>query len=477
MVRRSVPLSERGWLLPAALIVGSVSAFRLAILALNGIDLFVDEAQYWLWGQGLDWGYYSKPPLIAWVIRGVTELAGSDAPFWVRMPGPLLHGATALILGAVAARAFGARAAIWVAAGYVTLPMASLGSLLFSTDTVMAPFYAGALLFWMRAADGRRSGDALAAGLCLGLAVMAKYAGIYALIGMGLAAVAVPGWRLPLRFWAVMGVAALAVIAPNIWWNLTHDLTTLSHTADNAGWLRGGVRPDAGQMAGFLLAQAAVVGPIVAGAFLWRLFRRKTGAEAALMAFSLPPLLIVSAQALLGGANANWAVAGWLAGAVVAWAALAVRPFWAWAGMAVNGAVAIALPLVTLFPALERNDTPLLRRYLGIADLSRQIIAVARAERLPIVADRRDVLADLHYTGRDAGLTILARPRAGRPMNFYEQTMMLPQRATGPVLLVSGDAGACATGAPQQLQLQGGAYVRSGLALWRVTAECLNGTR
>ena len=94
---------RQGWFLPASALVGAVTLARLAALWFDRTDLFVDESQYWLWGQRLDFGYFSKPPLIAWVIRGVTELAGSDAAFWVRLPGAILHGVTALILAALAA--------------------------------------------------------------------------------------------------------------------------------------------------------------------------------------------------------------------------------------------------------------------------------------------------------------------------------------------------------------------------------------
>ena len=37
------------------------------------------------------------------LIRASTELGGSDTAFWVRLPAQLLHGATALILGWIAA--------------------------------------------------------------------------------------------------------------------------------------------------------------------------------------------------------------------------------------------------------------------------------------------------------------------------------------------------------------------------------------
>ena len=167
-----------GWLAPAFAIVAAVTALRLGLLVFNRTDLFVDESQYWLWGQNFAFGYYSKPPLIAWVIGAVTALSGSDSPFWVRAPGAVFHGATAMILAATAARLGSARTAIWVSASYVTLPMATLGSLLASTDTIMAPFFAAALYFHTRLVETGALRFALLAGAMAGLAVLAKYAGV-----------------------------------------------------------------------------------------------------------------------------------------------------------------------------------------------------------------------------------------------------------------------------------------------------------
>jgi hypothetical protein len=39
------------------------------MLHFDSTDLFVDEAQYWFGRRNIDFGYYSKPPMIAWVIR------------------------------------------------------------------------------------------------------------------------------------------------------------------------------------------------------------------------------------------------------------------------------------------------------------------------------------------------------------------------------------------------------------------------
>ena len=45
------------WFKSALLLVVIVTSFRVASLHFVTADLFVDEAQYWLWGQSLDWGY------------------------------------------------------------------------------------------------------------------------------------------------------------------------------------------------------------------------------------------------------------------------------------------------------------------------------------------------------------------------------------------------------------------------------------
>lgn len=465
-----MPRAERGWFAPAFALVAAVTVARLVLLAFDATDPFVDEVQYWLWGQTLDWGYYSKPPLIAWVMRAVTDLAGSDAQFWLRMPGAVFHGVTALLLGALAARLYGAGAAVWVAVGYVTLPMVTVGSLLFSTDTVMAPFLAGALLVWHRAATGGGWRDALLAGVFAGLAALAKYAGVYLLPGLAVMAMLSPAWRVT---WGQAGafLAAFAVVlSPNVLWNLGHDLTTLSHTADNAAWVREGARFSVLSLARFWAEQFAVAGPIVAGAFVVVL-ARFARPDRALAGFAVLVLGVVSVQAFLGGANANWAVAAWLPGCVVATAAMTRR--WRMVSLAVNGTIALALPLLTIFPTAGPAGNPFLQRYLGRADLSRQIIAAA--DGLPIVADRRDVLADLFYTGRGQGLTILARPHEGRPRHFYEQVHAMPAGLAGEVLLVSDDPGPCATTPPEPLQADESAYDGAGLSMWRVRAECLHG--
>ncbi len=468
-------IDTRGWLAPVLALVAAVTALRWLLLAYDGTDLFVDEAQYWLWGQHFAFGYYSKPPLIAWVIGAVTGLARSDAPFWVRMPGAALHGATAVVLAALAVRVWGRRAAIWTAAGYLSLPMVSLGSILISTDTVMAPFFAAALLFWRRLVEDRRSQWAALAGLMIGVAFLAKYAAIYFLLGAALAALVFPAARVGWRNAAAMLAAFAAVILPNLLWNAFNGLATFTHTADNVGWVAGAGRPAPGPLglAEFWASQFAVVGPVIFAALLVALARaRRMGG---LACFVLVPLLAVSVQSLLDRTNANWAVAAYFAGLPLAMAVLADAPRWRAAGLAVNAAIALALPVLTLMPHLALGDAPLLKRYLGREALSLEVIALAKAHgNAPVYAEERDVLADLFYTGRDADLAFYARNPQGVPKSHYEQRYPLPNDVTGPVLAVLSRPTACAPLAPAvQVGREPGAYADRNLTATLVDGACL----
>src|SRR5437763_7359057 len=93
---RSRPAWNLGWLTPArcrlilagVLLLGFVS--HLLYLTHDcPIDLSGDEAQYWDWSRHLDLSYYSKGPLIAYLIRASCSILGDTMP-GVRFPALLL---------------------------------------------------------------------------------------------------------------------------------------------------------------------------------------------------------------------------------------------------------------------------------------------------------------------------------------------------------------------------------------------------
>jgi 4-amino-4-deoxy-L-arabinose transferase-like glycosyltransferase len=474
---------DRGrWVGPCLGIVLAVTAARVLLLAFDQKQLFVDEAQYWFWGQDLAWGYFSKPPAIAWLIRAVTDLAGSDAPFWIRLPAPLLHGVTAMLLAALAARMAGGVAAIATVIVYLSLPLIAGGSLLMTTDTLMFPFLVAAFLAWTRsAADGSR-GWAAAAGVALGMAFLSKYAALYFLGAAVLASLLAPAAR-PSRGAAVAGgTAFLLAIAPNLFWNLSNGLITVQHTVDNIEWARApgarlGLEPH--KLAEFAAAQALVFGPIFLATLLLAAarWRRLSPEMRVLVVFSVPILALVCMQALLSRAYANWAAAAYLTGtvAVVLWLLPRSRA-WLAAGIGLNATLCLAIAVIATLPdwlpATVRET--LMQRYLGRAEMTDAVIGLARAEGLDtVVSGNRDILADLFYTGREADLVFRARPESGRPPHHYAMSWAFEGTADD-ALYVGDEAPACVAGsAPvRDLRPEDGYWSGRDVAAWRVPGTC-----
>ena len=75
-----------------ALLLGLVAfaALRTASLVFSPLELGVDEAQYWLWSTGFNFGYYTKPPLTSWII-GLSHGLFGHHEWAVRLPAPWLH--------------------------------------------------------------------------------------------------------------------------------------------------------------------------------------------------------------------------------------------------------------------------------------------------------------------------------------------------------------------------------------------------
>src|SRR6266852_6114448 len=288
------------WTLAA---VATVTAVRLVWLEVQSAGLYPDEAQYWFWAQHPAFGYYSKPPLVAWLIALTTGAFG-DSEFAVRLSAPLLHAATAGIVYAIAARLYDRRTGFWSALAYLTLPGVSLSSFIISTDAVLLPCWAAALYAFIRAREPGGERWWLAAGIAAGLGLLAKYAmGYWLLSALGLVLLA-PGERRHLRpLLAATGIAGL-IYLPNLWWNWSHGFVSYLHVRDNAELSGSLLHPVA--FFEFLGSQFGVIGPLFFLALIALVLRPRALAERRallLAAFSLPTLGMMLGISLLSRAQ------------------------------------------------------------------------------------------------------------------------------------------------------------------------------
>lgn len=436
------------------IVILTLVAARVAIIALSGLNLYPDEAQYWLWSRDLDFGYFSKPPVLAWIIGLTTSVCGHEE-FCIRIGSPLLHGATSLAVFALGRILYDARVGFWAALVHATLPAVYYSANLVSTDVPLAFFWTLALIGFWRMIETPRWCWALLTGVAIGLGFMSKYAMSYFLIGAALFAMLDAPARkalLNLRT-AVALLAAAALFAPNVWWNLSHDFATVSHTAANANWTAPSLlNPD--ELLDFVGDQFLVFGPLLFAALIvWLLTarRRLTAGPAPrqdlyLICFTLPPLAIVAAQAFISHANANWAVTAYIAATVLlaAWLLRAGARLWLGISVGLHAAFGALIWFVMLSPeqgqAALGLDSRSIREMTGWDVAARNITAQLREGETPytaVLTDGRFVHASLAYYLRHSDVPLRAWDADGIPRDHFQMTAPFGKADDGRVLLVS----------------------------------------
>jgi 4-amino-4-deoxy-L-arabinose transferase-like glycosyltransferase len=427
-------------------IVIVVTLARVVILIVSPLELYPDEAQYWWWAQTPDLGYFSKPPLIAWIIRATTSLFG-DSEWAIRLGMPLLHGGASLLLFAIGRASFPdrPRVAFWSALAYLTLPGVSYSSGLASTDAPLLFFWALALLAFVRSVQTNAWRWALLCGAAVGLGVLAKYAMLFFVAGAALAAVQSLQIRKFLVGWRGLSAIAIAgvIIAPNIVWNGAHHFATVAHTGTNADWFRA--RFDPLHVLEFLGGQFGVFGPVLMAAWLaglWRLARTREHRmeEVALAAFSLAPLALIAAQSFVAEANANWAATAYVA--AVPLAIVELLDFWPrlalWLSFALHGIGLVLLWTILVWPqtAESLGVGNAFKREEGWRFLAGAVSAqFAKGGYGLIVTENRSVTAELLYYLRPRGLPVRIWDADRASHNHFDMTMRLSPSAPRALLV------------------------------------------
>ena len=209
--------------LSSSAVIAVATLLHFAYLFVTPFDLSPDEAHYWDWSRNLDWCYYSKGPLVAWLIRASCELFGHSAVA-VRIPAVACH---ALLIAALAT--LSNRRTLLLA---LTLPPVSATAFLMTIDAPLLAAWAWALVFVRRERW-------LAAGACVAVGVLAKYTMLLfpACVGFYLLAVRPQSLR-ERGYWLMLAVGLLGTL-PILAWNFAHGGLGVRHVATQAGVAQG----------------------------------------------------------------------------------------------------------------------------------------------------------------------------------------------------------------------------------------------
>lgn len=428
------------------LLSASITAIRVVALFLTPLNLGPDEAQYWSWSLYPSFGYFSKPPLIAWLIGGTTSICGVEE-HCIRLSSPFIHLGTSFAVFYAASKLYDERVGFWSAVTYLSIPGTSFSSLLITTDVPLLCFWALALWSVAEMQTSKSLRWSILLGVSLGLGLLSKYAMLYFLLGLAIAFLPTRDGRLFLsgRPMLTSMAIALGVFSPNLIWNITNGLATVRHTASNANWNSDRLF-NFSHIFEFLGAQAGIIGPIAAGIFVLGAIRSVrsatiTTSDRLMLALSAPVIIVVTIQAFISRANANWAAPAFvtLCILVCAWA---LREKWVRtlaASTLFNVTIALFLCALAVSPALVSavGQENAVKRLRGWPEAGNTIITIASsAPFTAIMSDDREDMASLYYYTRARKIPLRMMP-SRTPGNEYEAAHALSSDVASYVLFVT----------------------------------------
>ncbi len=275
------------------------------------LELFSQEAYYWLWSTIPSLSYYDHPPMVAWSVYFSTQLFGSSE-LAVRLPALLYSVGDMILLRVLAASVFNERVA------FLTLLLFSVTFIFHGQGFLMTPdapllfFTLASMLAFYRLVRYERGRDVFWVGLFSGCALLSKYpAGLLAFSYI-LSMLFIPK-RCTLRFFGKLclgAVIALVVFSPVLIWNAQHDWISITYQSERRV---EDLHLSIGYFFGYFASQAALLNPFVYIVLIYALFaglkrvwEKRDRDIIFLLSFALPGLLLYSAVSIKTWVKLNW---------------------------------------------------------------------------------------------------------------------------------------------------------------------------
>lgn len=225
----------------AAVIILATTAVRLFFISTSQLSLVQDEAQYWDWTRHLQLSYYSKGPLIAWVIELWTTVFG-DTEFGVRF-GAMFNSmlVQGILYGGIAGIMRLPSLGLWTLIVANTMPLFLVTGVLMTTDNPMLLCWVTALVCLYRIGlPNAKMWHYVLFTVCIAAGILAKY------MMLAIPAIALFYlWGLhrtrllPQGVWKKVGISlAVGIIlgfTPILLWNSFNDFVGFRHVAGLAG--------------------------------------------------------------------------------------------------------------------------------------------------------------------------------------------------------------------------------------------------
>lgn len=196
------------------------------------LQLSYDESYYWDWSRKLDFGYYSKPPMVAWLIYLSTKIMGNSEQA-VRLPALLSNTFFISILYVLACKYLNFSLGRLILATSAFTPIFFAYSFVMTIDPPLIFFWTLAFYFFVSYIFSPKTLFAVLTGISLGLGLLTKQT-------MFLFYLLVFSYfffldRSYLKYWQTYFILFLPLIiySPNLYWNIKYGFLMFQHTTEH----------------------------------------------------------------------------------------------------------------------------------------------------------------------------------------------------------------------------------------------------
>ena len=305
------------------ILLAAVLMWRLCFAFISPLDLSPDESYYWDWSRHPEMGYYSKPPMIAWINLFSTGFFGSITGV-VRLPSVFFGTLSLFFIFALTRRMFDEKTAFFAAA----LSMASPGnvalSYIMTIDAPLVFFWSLSLYLFYMAVEKNKPSLWIGLGVASGFGVLSKQMMLVFSVIM-IIYLFLDKNKKPLlkNAWPYLSIVLSAsFLAPVLYWNMKTDWITLKHTAHHFESHGQGGFYFLKTMGDFLGTQLGIITPVtwfllavLTVISVWH-FRKLNGRCRYLYLFGSFSLFFFMAMSIRQRINANWPAVFYIAGII-----------------------------------------------------------------------------------------------------------------------------------------------------------------
>ncbi|MGD0281343.1 MAG: glycosyltransferase family 39 protein [Dissulfurispiraceae bacterium] len=321
--------------------LATISVFRIYYILHGPLDLSPDEAHYWEWSRRLDLSYYSKGPMIAYLIHIGTFFFG-DTVLGIRIMAAIFSVLSSVFMFKLAILMYGNTSgkpvsrmpecsfpqrsgALLSALAFQAIPLFAAYGILFTIDSPFIFFWTISLYIFYKALSEQPKKQWIywtLLGISIGFGLLTKYTmAFFYLCGLLLLVFSDKRSLLRTPMPYIAFIISMIIFTPVIIWNARYGWVTVLHTAGQAH-VADGITLSTESFLNFLGSQIGTVTPLFFCLMifaLFKLFLSDRGLQSKfLFFFSIPVIAFFLLKACQGKVQANWAMFGYITGIIAA---------------------------------------------------------------------------------------------------------------------------------------------------------------